>query len=378
MDNQSRILSLDYIRGLVIVLMLLDHASLIIGHTHYSEYWGVPLPQYSDTLAFMSRVITHLCAPAFCVLMGIGIVFFVQKRISSLSVPSIRKMLIIRGLILISIEHLIVNVGWLFGSLFVADFQSLPSPGDGKQTFLLFSVLFALGTSMIAWGFLMHLRSIYIILISVSAIIITQVLVPESSQVFSDTSLILRYLAIPGNTSHVAVLYPFLPWFGLVGIGIVIGRCLTLDCKKTFLGLFIIGIVLLMLFIVIRIFDGVGNLHAVEFTFQGIFTVTKYPPSLAYITLTLGFLFILMFIAQRFTHSLPFLNIIKTFGQTALFFYATHLYALGLVAMIITTIGVTLSMYIGWLLALALLYPLCRYYLARKNQLALESTKRLF
>ena len=78
---QNRLLPVDALRGLIIVFMALDHANYFIAQQHSSgEHWGGVLPAYTDGLAFLTRFITHLSAPGFFFLMGVGMVLFAQKR----------------------------------------------------------------------------------------------------------------------------------------------------------------------------------------------------------------------------------------------------------------------------------------------------------
>lgn len=80
----GRIASLDAMRGLIMVMMAIDHARAFIAKNHPGEFWGRPLPDYGpDTLAFLTRLVTHLCAPGFLFLMGAGMAFFAASRASA-------------------------------------------------------------------------------------------------------------------------------------------------------------------------------------------------------------------------------------------------------------------------------------------------------
>ncbi len=101
--SPSRLASLDALRGLIIVLMAIDHARGFIARNHPSEFWGTPLPDYQgDWLAFVTRLVTHLCAPGFMFLMGAGAALFARSRArAGWSSVRIARHLLLRGLVLI-------------------------------------------------------------------------------------------------------------------------------------------------------------------------------------------------------------------------------------------------------------------------------------
>ena len=76
----QRFVSLDAHRGLIMVLMAIDHASYFIARVHSAEFWGMALPIYSSVFWFWTRWVTHLCAPGFFFLMGVGMIFFADAR----------------------------------------------------------------------------------------------------------------------------------------------------------------------------------------------------------------------------------------------------------------------------------------------------------
>lgn len=77
----ARLFAPDALRGLIVVLMALDHANLLVAQKHPpGEYWGGAFPVYYDTLAFLTRFVTHFCAPGFFLLMGLGMALFARSR----------------------------------------------------------------------------------------------------------------------------------------------------------------------------------------------------------------------------------------------------------------------------------------------------------
>lgn len=114
----ERIQDLDILRGLIMVLMAIDHVAYFIMRVHPSEYWGRPIPVYTAAVAFLTRAITHPCAPGFFFLMGTSVVLLAESRQrAGWDDRRIRSFLVKRGLILIGIELLFLNFAWLIGGL---------------------------------------------------------------------------------------------------------------------------------------------------------------------------------------------------------------------------------------------------------------------
>src|SRR5512146_1471987 len=108
--TNRRLPALDAHRGLIMLLMSIDHASYFIARVHSRELWSTPLPLYPDALWFLTRLITHPCAPGFFFLMGIGMIFFSDNRRSAgWSESRISRSFVIRGLLLMLLQILVEN-----------------------------------------------------------------------------------------------------------------------------------------------------------------------------------------------------------------------------------------------------------------------------
>ena len=113
-----RLNALDSLRGLIILLMALDHASLFVAEQHWSEYWGLPLPNYGDALSLLTRVVSHLCAPGFFALMGAGMTLFAMtRRDRGWSEGRIAKHFATRGAVLIVVDFVLVLPAFALGTL---------------------------------------------------------------------------------------------------------------------------------------------------------------------------------------------------------------------------------------------------------------------
>jgi uncharacterized membrane protein len=375
----QRLLWLDGYRGFIMILMALDHASYFIARVHPGEFWGVPLPAYPDALHFLTRLITHFCAPGFFFLMGISMILFTESRRQiGWSNRRITLFFALRGIILIILQLLFENFAWLLGT-YTGTIHLIKPPGGGEMVLLHFGVLYALGTTMIFWSFLLRFSPTVFGSLSIIAIIATQLLIPSADKVGYLYSPWLRLLLIPGQTGIWQVFYPFIPWLGLTGLGLVFGRILLKNRNRAYRSALFCGIVLLLGFILLRVFGRFGNFHDQGHGWVDFFNLTKYPPSLVFILLTLGVNLQLLFLFSKIeTLFRSWGKYLVVFGSTALFFYIAHLYLYAFIGFAFPN-GTSFSlMYFLWLFGLILLYPLCLLYKRFKEQKPPESVWRFF
>src|SRR4030042_2962101 len=116
----QRFIALDAHRGFIMVLMAIDHASYFIARVHSAEFWGAALPVYPSAIWFWTRWITHLCAPGFFFLMGIGMILFADaRRQAGWEEGRITRFFVIRGLLLIFLQLFVEDPAWILGTLSV-------------------------------------------------------------------------------------------------------------------------------------------------------------------------------------------------------------------------------------------------------------------
>lgn len=385
LNNPSldRLKSLDIFRGLIMVIMAVDHASYFVAKNHYYEFWGIAPPHYPDTVSFLTRFITHICAPGFFFMMGAGMILLWNSRQKlGWAESRITRFFLIRGLILILIQFNLENPAWAIGMLGDKS-QSLISmaiPGGGEKVFIHFGVLYALGMSMIIWAWLRRFKISIILAVCFSSLLLTQILIPAAENAERLYSPILRMLLIPGRTGIMQVLYPLVPWFGLTGLGIVFAKKLACDRKSILRWSLWGGLTSLFLFGVVRALGSFGNFHSPQDSSVISFhSVTKYPPSLTFILLMLGLNGLILFFSMKFETSLerrakPLL----VFGQTALFFYITHLYLFAIIGFAFPTGTGYGLLWVIWAGGVAVLYPLCWWYRRFKGKKSSNSIWRFF
>ncbi len=374
--TRNRIQSVDLLKGLVMVIMALDHTR---DYFHFSANLFDPADPVKSTLPiFFTRWITHFCAPAFSFLAGLS-AFFVGRRKTK---AELSFFLIKRGLWLIFVELVLVGFAWYFD----VEFRTIG-----------LLVIWALGVSMIVLALLIHLPRIYILIFSCLLIFGHNLLDNFHGNDSMAWSLIHEQNFFPlfGNR-HLLIGYPLVPWIAVMSLGYCFGTYYDASYdpvlrKKTFN---IIGLSALLLFIVLRFTNLYGNptpfQHYNTFS-QGIIAFlnpAKYPPSLLYLLMTLGATLVVLANSENLKGKL--VDFFCTFGRVPFFYYILHLYLIHILAMIFAQlsgfgwklfilpnwIGFVPEMkgygfalwvvYLVWIAVIIALYPLCKKFDAYK------------
>ncbi|HJW29218.1 MAG TPA: heparan-alpha-glucosaminide N-acetyltransferase domain-containing protein, partial [Saprospiraceae bacterium] len=263
----QRLVGLDAHRGLIMVFMAIDHASYFIARVHSAEFWGIALPAYPSALWFCTRWITHLCAPGFFFLMGIGIVLFADaRRQAGWEEGRITRFFVIRGLLLILLQLFVEDPAWILGSLSMDPGVMVIRggiPGGGTGSVIYLGVLFALGGAMIFWGFLRRIPYWLIGFISFAAVWVTQSVMPGPDHAATLYSPLSRLLIVPGRTDIWLIFYPVVPWLGASGLGLLFGGLMKRDTHRATRLAGWTGLGFLVLFVIVRIIGAFGNLNEV-------------------------------------------------------------------------------------------------------------------
>jgi len=350
----GRLPALDLLRSLIIVLMALDHANHFIAQKHSSgEYWGGPFPAYHDVLSFLTRLVTHLSAPGFFFLMGVGMLLFARSRQrDGWSRQSIIRRLVIRGGLLIALQLLIVNRAWEL------------SPG-GWELELYIGVLFALGDTMMLGSLLLWLKPPVLLALTIVLLLGTELLTPVPDQWEQGFHTVSRLLLVPGGSLELWVNYPILPWLELVTFGIVFGHWLVDDPQRAFQRALGCGVAFVLAFLVLGALDNFGNIRPRGGdTWIDFLNVVKYPPSISFTLLTTGVNLIILSLLSRASERLgQFFQALAVYGRTPLFFYLAHLFLYAELGHWLAPDGTGIpKMVLYWLLGLLILYPLCLWY----------------
>lgn len=309
--TSARIASIDIVRGLVMVIMALDHVREYFGATPFR-----PEDVTQTSLAlFASRWITHLCAPNFVFLSGISI-FLYRQKVGSLKDTSIY--LLSRGLWLAVVEVVVVTF------LLELSYQ-----------LILLQVIWVIGWSMIFFAALIHLPR------QVIGIVALIILLGHNAMPQSDTSnipgviggLLLHSPFVIMNSSSVPVVlvaYTIVPWLAVLMAGYYVGAWLTLPAEDAARRLRLTGMIMIIAFVIIRFINVYGDPAPWSlqergglYTVLSFINVTKYPPSLQFVLLMvgLGMLGLAWFMPGRGRVA----EWLRVFGQVPFFYYILHL-----------------------------------------------------
>ncbi len=361
-------LPLDALRGLVIVVMALDHANQFIAHGKLGfELWTGRFPDYrGEALTFLTRFVTHLAAPGFFFLLGTGMVLFAASRRQQ-GWPNWRIIghLVLRGGLLILFQFYVENPAWRIGQ-----------PPDPT---VYVGVLYSLGGTMIIGSLFLYLPMAWLAGVSGLLIVATELLLPDAGRGSIQYAPALRLWLIPGYTQGMFVLYPVMPWLGVMGLGMAYGHWLRQDRAQAYRGALWLGLAALLLFWPLRLLDSFGNIRPLPGDdWIAWLNLVKYPPSLTFLLLTLGGDLLLLGLLVRLAEVTEVgLQGLAVFGRVPLFFYVMHLYLYGYLGQWLDLDGIGIArMYPYWLLGLVILFPVCWLYGRFKHSRAPDSLWR--
>jgi uncharacterized membrane protein len=354
----NRIATIDWMRGLVMVLMVIDHASMALDGRHIAVAKDSALYEDAAMIAlpggeFFTRWITHLCAPTFVFLAGTSLALSVERRVlRGVNAWEIDKSILTRGAIIALLDPTIVSLG------------------SGRWTF---QVLLAIGLSMICMAALRRLPTWGLLACGVCWIVFGEIPTGWVWHPPGNSSVSAAFIVATYGSDALAVKYPLIPWLSMMVLGWVFGRHLvrvgagaTRVSGKTVL--WISGVACLIVFAVVRGIGAYGDmfLHRADDSWQQWLHVSKYPPSLTYSTLELGLLFLCLAGLRTLEPRIGVREngVFLVFGQTAMFFYLVHRLALEVPATYfglrgVGDIGTTYAVAAVLLVAL---YPACRWY----------------
>jgi uncharacterized membrane protein len=340
---------------LIIVVMALDHANHFVAQKHSSgEYWGGPFPVYDDPLAFLTRFITHIAAPGFFFLMGVGMFLFASTRgRKGWGKWAVMRHFWVRGALLIGLQMLVVNRAW-----------ELSPGGWGVDVYI--GVLFALGWAMILGSLFLWLKPAYLLGLTAVLFVGSELLHPEPvawGQLNNEIANLL--LLRPGGDGSLWSNYPVLPWLELVLFGIFFGHWLREDPRRAYRRGLRLGLAFILAFAVLRVLDGFGNVRPrAGDSWIDFLNLVKYPPSMTFTLLTTGVNLLALSAFARLGERRPgLLRPLAVFGRAPLFFYLVHLFLYVLLGVLFAPGGSSIPfMFPFWLLGLLILYPLCRWY----------------
>jgi uncharacterized membrane protein len=368
--SRVRVGPIDELRGLVIVLMALDH---VRDYFSAATFGALDLTQTNVAL-FLTRWITHFCAPTFVLLAGVS-AHLISRRCTR---GELTRFLAMRGVWLVILEVTVVNAAWAFNLNY--------------QHGVFLQVIWAIGVSMIVLAALVHLPRPVIAVFAVAMIACHNLFDGVAPERFGELAWVWSLLHVQSPIPVGFVAYPLIPWIGVMALGYVLGALYEFDPQRRCAWFVRLGAAALALFVLLRLTNSYGDPQpwsaqsSAVHTLLSFLNVEKYPPSLLYLLLTLGAGLLVLAAFENARGS--FAAMLRTFGRVPLFFYVAHIalahLAAGLVAL---TAGLGVSVltnafvfapegwgfglpvvYLAWFLVLATLYPACRWYAEVKQR----------
>jgi len=365
----KRILSIDILRGIIMILMALDHTRDFFYHSTF-EPTDI---EHASTILFFTRWITHYCAPTFIFLSGAS-AFLSQGRGKTKREAAFQ--LLTRGIWLLIIEVTIVRFGWLFNL---------------NYSRIIFQVIWAIGCSMIVLSALIFLPRPYILAFALLLIFGHDALdgvKAASLGSYGNLWHILHEQGIItyGNGNTIFVIYPLIPWVGVMAAGYCFGALFRMPEQQRNKWLCGIGSSAIALFILLRAI----NIYGDPFPWQvqplwrrsvlSFLNCNKYPPSLLYLLMTLGPGIAFLPVLERMNGAVG--RFFTVYGRVPFFYYILHIYLIHIIAVLFeikqtgsATVNIDIHpslslgmVYVVYAIIILLLYFPCRWFMnVKKN-----------
>ena len=380
-ERGERLYAIDWLRGLVMVLMALDHVRDYFGDIRLNP---VDLATTTPEL-FFTRWITHFCAPVFVFLAGTSAWLYASRGRSR---RELSRFLWTRGLWLIALEFTVVYLAWT---------------SSFELRILFLQVIAAIGLAMVALAGLVFLSYRAIAVVGLALVLGHNLLDPLTPTDFGSLGWMWRilhegsmgdFVFVPVGSVSIMVIYPILPWIGVMALGYAFGpltRGERPERRATFLRL---GLALTLAFVLLRWTNLYGDStswvqqDSAAMTLVAFLNCQKYPPSLLYLLMTLGPSIALLAVLDREPRAPG--RVFVVFGRVPLFYYVVHLYLIQLssralyklcygedYSTIVEAFGGNFPdwyghplwvFYLAWILIVLALYPLCRWYMGVKRR----------
>jgi uncharacterized membrane protein len=317
----GRIDSLDFVRGVVMILMAIDHVRVFAGVPA-----GGPTPG-----VFFTRWITHFAAPGFVFLAGTAAYLHGRKLGDR---AALSRFLITRGAWLVLLELTVIRVAWTFNF----DFAN----------YMLAGVIWMLGWCMILLAVAVHLPYVAIAATGVAIVAlhnVTDFFASSLQQSFGEAGppWILKFLYTGGAVQlggpdgpPLLVLYVLVPWIGLMMAGYAFGRVMEMPAERRRSICIKLGLALTALFILLRAPNLYGDPEPWGGSPLALLATTKYPASLAFLLMTIGPLLVLLGLAERWRGRVA--QVATTFGRVPFFYYVLHIPLIHLAAVVVSLV----------------------------------------
>ena len=324
---RPRVDSIDALRGTIMIIMALDHVRDMI---HRAAMSSSPTDLATTTpILFLTRWVTHICAPVFMFTAGLGVYLWWQRGRTK---GQLSRYLATRGLWLVFLELTVMRLAYNF------DFaQSYP---------ILLVVLWALGACMILMSVLVWLPVQILAVLSVATIALHNLLDGIQASSFGSAAPLWNVIhqsgGFPVKGALVIVAYPLVPWVAVMALGFSFGLFFRMEPSRRRAYFLRIGVAMTVAFLVIRGLNVYGDpapwstQRSATFTVLSFLNTTKYPPSLAFLLMTLGPALIMLGLFDRMSFKSS--NPMIVFGRVPLFYFVIHFYLAHLAAVVLALV----------------------------------------
>ncbi|HSF14786.1 MAG TPA: heparan-alpha-glucosaminide N-acetyltransferase domain-containing protein [Vicinamibacteria bacterium] len=352
----QRVATIDWMRGFVMVLMIIDHASMAFDGTHVatdSAYYPDATTLTQSAFEFLTRWMTHLCAPTFVFLAGTSLALSIERRVArGVAASEIDRSILTRGAIIAVLDLTVISLGsghWNFG------------------------VLYAIGLSMICMTWLRRLPSWGLCAGALGWMALGELVTGAVWSPPGSSSVLAALTVASYRSDNLTIHYPLVPWLAIMMLGWVFGRHLIryagggsrVSGKAV---LWVAGITGIVVFLVVRYYAGYGDmfLPRADDSWQQWLHVSKYPPSLSYAALELGILYLCLAALRTLEPRIGVRpnGVLLVFGETAMFYYLVHRMVLEVPATWfgLRGVGDITTTYVVAAVLLVVLYPACLWY----------------
>jgi uncharacterized membrane protein len=383
-NGMQRIRSIDFGRGLVMIIMALDHVRDMM---HVDSQMQNPLDlSTTNVLLFFTRWVTHLCAPTFVFLSGVSAWLSLKSKKNQ---GEARLFILKRGIWLIVLELTLVNFGFWW---------------DIQFRTLITEVIAAIGFGFVMLAVLYDVHPKILIALGLVIVFGHDIMTNMSNSGFV-FSLLFKPGVFPMGTGRIFLVgYPFIPWLGIMLCGFGCGHLFFRPGYWRKRLLLVMGLSSLALFVILRFVNLYGDpapwsvQKNATYTILSFLNVNKYPPSLLFTLVMLGIQFIILSIAEE--KKGVWMDRISVYGKTPLFYFLVHFYLIHILMFIMLFFqgfhfqdlsfgpgqmgrpkgvpsGIGLGgIYLVWIGVVIVMYPLCRWYgrykLSHKDNLWLK------
>jgi uncharacterized membrane protein len=378
-NSGTRLLSIDALRGLVMIIMALDHVRDFF-HADAMLFSPTDLSR-TKPLLFFTRWITHYCLPVFMFAAGMGVYLYGRSRTKG----QLSRFLWTRGLWFIALELTVMQFAYNFNF--------------SLRFLILLLILWIFGICMIAMAVLVYVPMRWLAALSVAVIVLHNCLDGFRAAEFGPAAWIWNFLHQPGVIpvagKLVLVTYTFLPWIAVMAAGFCFGRVFQMEPESRRRTMLKLGLAMTAAFIALRAVNHYGDpapwahQKTALFTALSFLNCTKYPGSLDFLLMTLGLALLLLAWFDRLTFKPA--NPLVVFGRVPMFYFILHFYLIHVLAalgawlrygssaarfifnplpsmggpekLFPPNFGYSLwTVYGVWLLVVVLLYPVCRWF----------------